>query len=180
MFETSRSWAADMIRHNKALSLTRSMFISPKPTVDITLSQVKMMTDMTGEFIWFLLRWGEDRDGKIEGGHIPLSDRNRLLEIQSSQRSNCHQNIPKSSTRRSGAISLRVHRVCLQCSRIVRQINAHLVADGTRETVVTGAVLAVYCQYLRSLLVGLMLKPYNAIVNLSGFVWTTWSGWKEP
>ena len=33
-----------------------------------------------------------------------------------------------------------------------------------------GAVLAVYCQYFRSLVVGLMLKSYNAIANLCGFL----------
>lgn len=62
-----------------------------QPTVDITLSQVKMMP---GEFVWFphfceLRLRGEDRDGKIEGGHVPLSDGNRLgLKIQWSQKSN--------------------------------------------------------------------------------------------
>ena len=32
-------WAADMMRHNRPLSFTRSMLMSPKPTVDITSVQ---------------------------------------------------------------------------------------------------------------------------------------------
>lgn len=43
-----------------------------------------------------------------------------------------------------------------------------------------GAVLAVYCQYFRSLVVGLMLKSYNAIANLCGFFGQSGADGKSP